>query len=61
MANITTIMCDRFDALPSPKRVLIHSAPVITFDRLSQAERNTIRTIWLKTGHNQGIQMLLRP
>ncbi len=56
-AKTTTIECDSFPDGPLPKRVPIHSAPVATFDRRNQAERNTIMKIWLNTGHSQGIQM----
>jgi hypothetical protein len=32
-------MCDRRAPTPLPKRVSIHWAPVVTFDRRSQADR----------------------
>jgi len=33
----------------------------MTLDLLSHAERYTIRNIWLKTGHTQGIHILFNP
>jgi hypothetical protein len=60
-AKTTTIRWANCAPFPSPNRNRIHSAPVMTPERRSQVERKTMRTIWLKTGHSHGIQMLLNP
>ncbi len=58
---MTTLRCESCAPLPLPKRVSIHSAPVMALERRSQLERYTIMKTWLKTGHTQGIQMLFIP
>ena len=44
-AKTTTMMCDSLAPGPLPKRVVIHSAPVITLERRSQEDRYTIKKI----------------
>ncbi len=58
---MTTMMWASCAPRPLPKRVWIHSAPVITFERRSQVDIYTIRKTWLKVGQSQGIQTLLTP
>ena len=60
-AKVTTLIWAKLAPLSWPNRVLIHSAPVRTLDRRSQALRNIMRKIWLNVGHTHGSQMLLRP
>src|SRR5574344_1108145 len=60
-AKQTTIQCESTLPRPLPKRVSIHSAPVVTLDLRSHADKNIIRKIWLNVGQSQGIQILLRP
>src|SRR3954452_767245 len=60
-AKITTLIRDASAPLSLPKRSVIHSAPVVAFDRRSQEDKYTMRNIWLNTGHNQGMNTLLSP
>ena len=58
---MTTMICASCAPRPLPKRVWIHSAPVMTLERRSQAERKTIMKTWLNVGQSHGIQTLLSP
>jgi len=60
-ANTTTMICESWAPVPSPKRVRIHSAPVITLDRRSHTARKIIRNTWFQTGQTHGSQALFRP
>ena len=60
-AKRTTIIRLSSPPRPSPKRVVIHAAPVSTFERRIQAARYTARKTWLKVGHSHGSQMPFPP
>ena len=47
--------------LSRPKRMVIHSAPVIAPERRSHVERYTIKKIWLNTGQSHGMKTLFNP
>jgi len=60
-AKTTTMIWESFPPRSWPKRVVIHSAPVITPERRSQTAMNTMTKIWFHTGQSQGIHTLCSP
>ena len=60
-AKTTMMMYESFAPRPSPKRKLIHCAPVMALLLRIHAARNTKTKTWFHTGQSHGIQALLRP
>ena len=57
-AKTTTILWLSLPPVLSPKRMRIHSAPVIAPLLRNQVDKNIITNTWFQTGHTQGIHTL---
>ena len=60
-ANTVTMICEALPSLLSPKRVSIHSDPVIILDFRIQTAKNIIMNIWFQIGHNHINIKLFKP